>query len=98
MQGKNNLLYEGREIIMTMLAVFRSRAHTLDFVARLKAAGVPVQTVATPPEAGVGCGISAKFEENFFPRVSFLIAKRPYASFSGFMKSMGGSGYVYIRG
>lgn len=82
---------------MTMLAVFRSRAQTLDFVSRLKAAGVPVQTVATPPAAGVGCGISAKFEENFFPRVSFLIGKRPYSSFSGFMKERGGS-FVYVNG
>lgn len=45
---------------MTILAVFRSRAQTLDYVAALKNAGIPASAVATPKEAGVGCGISAK--------------------------------------
>ena len=78
---------------MTMLAVFRSRAQTLDFVSRLKAAGVPVQTVSTPPEAGVGCGISAKYDESFHRRVGVLPAKRQYSSFSGFMKMRGDKFY-----
>lgn len=78
---------------MTMLAVFRSRAQTLDFVSRLKAAGVPVQTVSTPPEAGVGCGISAKYDESFHQRVRFLFGKKKYSSFSGFMKIKGDKFY-----
>ena len=61
---------------MTILAVFRSRAQTLDYVAALKNAGIPASAVATPKEAGVGCGISAKFEENFFcPRPLFSAKK-----------------------
>ncbi len=82
---------------MTMLAVFRSRAQTLDFVSRLRAAGVPAQTVATPADAGVGCGISARFEESFLPRVKILLGKRPYSSFSGFMKNRSGT-FVYWNG
>ncbi len=44
---------------MTVLAVFRSRSQTLDFLSRLRNAGVPSQAVNTPREAGVGCVISA---------------------------------------
>ena len=76
---------------MTMLAVFRSRAQTLDCVSRLRGEGVPAQAVSTPKEAGVGCGVSAKFEENFLPRVLALLKARPYSSFSGIMKRVGGA-------
>ncbi|MDE7158731.1 MAG: DUF3343 domain-containing protein [Clostridiales bacterium] len=80
---------------MTMLAVFRSRAQTIDFVTYLRGAGVPVQTVSTPKEAGVGCGISARFDESFFPRVRFFLSKKSYSSFSGFMKNSGGR-FAYL--
>lgn len=80
---------------MTMLAVFRSRAQTIDFVSVLRGAGVPVQTVSTPKEAGVGCGISARFDDSFFPRVRYSLGKRSYSSFAGFMKS-GGGGFTYL--
>ncbi len=97
MERHDNLLYEGREIIMTMLAVFRSRAQTLEFVSRLRTAGVPVQTVSTPAEAGVGCGISAKFEEQFYPRVRIIFGKKKYSSFSGFMKNSSGGFFYFSR-
>ena len=83
---KDILLYEGRDLIMTVLAVFRSRAQALDFISYLKRAGVPAQAVSTPKEAGVGCGVSAKFDERFLPRVKLLLEKRRYASFSGFLR------------
>lgn len=70
---------------MTMLAVFRSRAQTLEYISNLKASGVPAQAVNTPKEAGVGCGISAKFEDAFFPRAKLVLTKKPYSSFAGFM-------------
>ncbi len=80
---------------MTILAVFRSRAQTLEYISVLKAGGVPAQAVNTPKEAGVGCGISAKFEEAFFPRARACLAKKQYSSFSGFMKNLGGRfGYL----
>ncbi len=71
---------------MTVLAVFRSRAQTLDFLSRLKASGVPAQAVSTPGEAGVGCGISARFDARFMERAKSLLAKRPYSSFAGFLR------------
>lgn len=70
---------------MTVLAVFRSRSQTLDFLSRLRNAGVPSQAVNTPREAGVGCGISAKFDENFLARARAIVEKYPYSSFSGFL-------------
>ena len=70
---------------MTMIAVFRSRAQALEYIAQLKASGVPAQAMSTPKEAGVGCGISAKFEEGFLGRARSVLVKKPYSSFSGFM-------------
>ncbi len=80
---------------MTMLAVFRSRAQTLEFISVLKGGGIPVQAVNTPKEANVGCGISARFEEPFLPRVRFYLGKKHYSSFSGIMQK-GSGGYRYL--
>ena len=74
---------------MTMLAVFRSRAQALEYISVLKAGGVPAQPVNTPKEAGVGCGISARFDEAFLPRARAVFVKRHYSSFSGFMVRKG---------
>ena len=74
---------------MTMLAVFRSRAQSLEYISVLKASGVPAQAVSTPKEAGVGCGISAKFDEAFLSRARSCLAKKQYSSFSGFMVRRG---------
>lgn len=80
---------------MTTLAVFRSRAQSLGYIAALKAAGVPAQAVNTPKEAGVGCGVSAKFDEVFLSRARKALAQKPYSSFAGFMRNAGGR-YVYL--
>lgn len=79
---------------MTILAVFRSRAQTLDFISAAKGAGIPAQAVSTPKEAGVGCGISAKFEEGFLLRAKRVLSVRSYSSFAGFLRS-GRSGFFY---
>ena len=75
---------------MTILAVLKSRAQTLDLVSSLRAAGVPAQAVSTPKEAGVGCGISARFEDSFFVRAKSVVAKGGYSSFAGYMRLYGG--------
>lgn len=74
---------------MTMLAVFRSRAQTLDFTSALRAAGVVVSAVNTPKEAGVGCGVSARFADRDFARAQAVFRRRTYSSFAGFMKRVG---------
>ena len=71
---------------MTILAVFKSRAQALDCIAALKREGIPAQPMSNPHEARVGCGVSARFEENFLPRARRIIAKRGYSSFAGYMK------------
>ncbi len=71
---------------MTVLAVFRSRAQTLDFIALLRTLGVPAQAVSTPKEAGVGCGISARFDERFLEKAKLALKKKPYSSFAGFLR------------
>lgn len=80
---------------MTILAVFRSRAQAIDFNNYLRGAGVPSQAVATPQEAGVGCGVSVKFDACFFPRVRVALAKRSYSSFSGYLRKVGGT-FAYV--
>lgn len=76
---------------MTILAVFRSRSQTIDFVSRLQHAGILVQTVNTPKEAGVGCGLSAKFDDRDFLRARGILNGgngsgnySSYSSFAGF--------------
>lgn len=81
---------------MTILAVFRSRAQSLEFIATLKNAGVPVQAVNTPKEAGTGCGISAKFDERFLPRARYILTQKRYSSYSGMMKQTG-NGFLYLK-
>ena len=80
---------------MKMLAVFKSRSQSLDCLAHLKRLGVPAQTVSTPKDAGMGCGISIKFDSAALPRVKLLLTKRPYSSFAGFMRERG-MGFVFI--
>ena len=78
-----------------MLAVFKSRSETLGFISLLRANGVPASAMATPKEAGVGCGLSARFEEVFFSRARNVLARKRYGSFAGFMKKSNfGYGYV----
>ena len=72
---------------MTVLAVFRSRSQTIDFVSRLTRYGVSVQTVNTPKEAGVGCGLSAKFSFPALLHAKKVLQTNRYSSFVGFYKT-----------
>ena len=71
---------------MTVLAVFRSRAQALDCISLLRKGGIPVSAVGTPAEAGVGCGISVRFDERFFIRVRSILGGCRYSSFAGFLR------------
>ena len=79
---------------MTILAVFKSRSETLGYLTALRGAGVAASAVSTPKEAGVGCGISARFEEMFFPRARAVLARGNYYSFAGFFKR---TNFGYVR-
>ncbi|MBQ9081817.1 MAG: DUF3343 domain-containing protein [Clostridia bacterium] len=68
---------------MTVLAVFRSRSQTIDFLSRLQRYGVTVQAVNTPKEAKIGCGLSAKFNFNALAQAKFILRNTKYSSFVG---------------
>ena len=80
---------------MTMLAVFKSRSETLDFISFLRANGVPASAVSTPKEAGVGCGISVRFEACFLTRARVLLSKKRYSSYAGILKNTG-FGWLFL--
>ncbi len=80
---------------MTLLAVFKSRAQALDCISELRKEGIPAQPVSNPPQAKVGCGISARFEDTFLPRARRAVSKKNYSSFVGFMRKVGNV-YAYL--
>ena len=72
---------------MMILAVFRSRAHSLDYAERLKAYGVAADTVTAPKEARIGCGLCVRFDARYFARAQALLKIGRYATFKGFYKT-----------
>ena len=78
---------------MMILAVFRSRSHSLDYAERLQNYGVAAMTVPTPKEARIGCGLCVKFDARSFARAQAILRTGRYSSFKGFykMEFIGGS-------
>ena len=72
---------------MMILAVFRSRAHSLDYAGRLNGYGVPATTVPTPKEARIGCGLCVRFDASYFVRAKAILKTGKYSSFKGFYKT-----------
>ena len=72
---------------MMILAVFRSRAHSLDYAERLNRYGVEAITIPTPKEARIGCGLCVKFDARAFVRAQAILKTGRYASFKGFYKT-----------
>jgi len=70
-----------------ILAVFRSRAHSLDYAERLHRYGVEATTVPTPKEAKIGCGLCVRFNERFFARAQAILKIGQYSTFKGFYKT-----------
>ena len=71
---------------MMILAVFRSRAHSLDYEERLNRYGIKATTTSAPKEARIGCGLCVRFEERVFSRAVSLLKTGKYSSFKGFYK------------
>ena len=71
---------------MIILAVFRSRAHSLDYAERLQKYGVPATVMPTPKEARIGCGLCVRIDERDAPRASAIVKVGKYSSFKGFYK------------
>ena len=71
---------------MTVLAVFRSRAHSIDYAERLYKYGVTATTVSAPKEARIGCGLCVRFDARVLPRAKAVLKTGRYSSFKGFYK------------
>ena len=71
---------------MTVLAVFRSRAHSLDYAERLYKYGVTATTISAPKEARIGCGLCVRFDARVLPRAKAVLKTGRYSSFKGFYK------------
>ncbi len=69
---------------MMILAVFRSRAHSVDYAERLKRHGVAAHTVSAPKEARIGCGLCVRFDGRDALRASAILKSGRYSSFKGF--------------
>ena len=72
---------------MMILAVFHSRAHSLDYAQRLTSYGVAATTVPTPKEAKIGCGLCVRFDARYFIRAQAVLKTSRYATFKGFYKT-----------
>ena len=71
---------------MVILAVFRSRAQSLDYAERLKKYGVQVTTIPTPREARIGCGLCVRMDSTQVPKASAILRTGKYTAFKGFYK------------
>lgn len=71
---------------MTVLAVFRSRSQSLDYAERLMAYGVRAETVQTPKEARIGCGLCVRFDGRVFVRAQAVLRMGRYSTFKGFYR------------
>lgn len=81
---------------MMILAVFRSRAHSLDYAGRLTSYGVAASTMPTPKEARIGCGICVRFDAREFVRARAILKLGRYSSFKGFYKMEYNGGQLSI--
>ena len=71
---------------MTILAVFRSRAQSLDYAERLTRYGVDATTMPTPKEAKIGCGLCVRFQPRDYMRAKAILRLGKYTTFKGFYK------------
>ena len=71
---------------MIILAVFRSRAHSMDYAERLQKHGIMATLVPTPKEARIGYGLCVRIDGSDAPRASAILKTGKYPSFKGFYK------------
>ena len=72
---------------MMILAVFRSRAHSLAYLQKLNEYGIMATAVPTPKEAKIGCGLCVRFDARYFVRAKAVLKIGGYSSFKGFYKT-----------
>ena len=77
------------------LAVFRSRTQTYEFIDRMQRFGLSAKAVNTPPEAHIGCGISAEFFMAHKGYAVRIIGKYGLNGFAGFYRVDVSGGRTY---
>lgn len=82
---------------MMIIAVFRSRSHSLDYAERLKRYGVEATTVPTPKEVRIGCGLCVRFDVRSFMRARAILKTASYSSFKGFYKTEFVGGKLLVK-
>ena len=83
--------------LMTILAVFRSRAQSMDYAQKLIEYGISAETVPAPKEARIGCGLCVRFDGRVFVRAKAILKLGKYSAFKGFYRQefVGGVPTVY---
>jgi hypothetical protein len=71
---------------MKVVGVFGNRNQTMQFASILKRMGIRNQTIDTPRELSVSCGISVIFNYDDLDRVRYILNKVRLSSFIGFFK------------
>ena len=71
---------------MMILAVFRSRTHSLDYAEKVRSYGVTAETVSAPKEAKIGCGLCVRMDERVFVRAQAILKRKKYSTFRGFFR------------
>ena len=75
-----------------IIAVYRSRSVSIRAYNFLLNNGVTCALVSTPRSANVGCGLSVKFDKNFFSRVRQTLANgETFVGFFVVRNTMGGT-------
>ena len=69
---------------MYYIASFKSRAETLRFKKELDRRNIFAETVSTPKEANIGCGLSVKINKSHLFFLKKLIYSLSFSSFVGF--------------
>lgn len=80
-----------------ILAAFRSRTESLEFLDILRRYGVACSAVNTPREAHVGCGISVKLSPSALSVARAALARARFQSFAGFFAVERRYGRVTVR-
>ena len=81
---------------MIILAVFRSRSHSLDYVERLHSYGVQATTMTIPKELKIGCGLCVRLDARDFFRAQAIMKTGRYSSFKGFYKMDYINGQMFV--
>ena len=81
---------------MMILAVFRSRTHSLDYLERLHRYGVNATAQPAPKEAKIGCGLCVEFDLRLFIRAQAILKTGKYSSLKGFYKKEFTNGGIKI--